>query len=204
MKRTAHVLAVLLMIVCGVSLLPGQTGGSVLPVFSNLDAPPLHREVVKFFHIMTLVQRLETRIPSRLVPTLEAATAQTVLSEVSRGTAAGSLNILAGNTGPILFTLDSAQWVNEPIAGKYIMTVSVDRSFDNGASWRPQFGYVSNNLGSANCTPGPIPNSGGKVETCTPRLKVNLDGIDSIWRWTLVPQVDGASGTFVWGATATF
>lgn len=203
MKRIAVALAVLGVLLVIGTRLPADPL-AVMPSFTNLDANPQHREVTKFFRTMRLVERLEILIPSYLVPTLEAATVQTVMTEVSRGTSAGALTIGAGITGPILFTVLSSEWANDDTPGRLFLTASVDRSFDNGATWLPQYGFGGANQGRANCTPGPLPGPGGKVETCTPRLKVLLDGVSSIWRWTLTPQVDGVVAPFVWGASATF
>lgn len=116
-----------------------------------------------------------------------AASTVTLLPEQVRGSVAGTQAVGNGVTGVITMRLVSSTWTTLTGPNSVTVTVTIDRSFDSGATWQ--------NAGiTVWQSPGVNPKSG-----LLPDAGINLDGVGSIWRVTIVP-----SANFSYGISATF
>lgn len=196
MKRAVTIASLILAFTAGATFAPASSTPVVAPAtFSNLDVNPDHREVREFFRRWQAIERLERLLPARFEAILDAATTQTVLTEINRGATSGSVS-LPSIAGALSFTLTSSAWV-AAAQGDFSINVQVDRSLDAGNTWQPIIGYTAATLGPS-CVVGPIPGT-TKTETCTPRTRFTFDGLAGVWRWTITPNTP-----FVWGISATF
>lgn len=112
-----------------------------------------------------------------------------VLNVRPRGVTTGAVTIDASATGGVELFLVCPTWLTEN--PPKTLTVVLDRSYDGGQTWQP-YAETTFTSGAAPVTPFSRPDG-------MPYLRASMDGITSIWRWTITP-----SESFRWGVSATF
>lgn len=122
-------------------------------------------------------------------------TTHAVLSVANRGTISGTQNIPSGVMTGVMFFFVSSQWA--PGDGK-TMNISVDRSFDAGLNWSNE-----GMAGSVGAAPVAVPSTKDRADGM-PYLIFKFDGLAALYRWTLVPLLNGQPTSFSWGASAIF
>jgi len=135
-------------------------------------------------HEVTKEEKTVARI-LRIMATPHEDRTVTLVSEAVRGAVSGTASV-GTQTGTVDLQLISSTWTSLTGANSVTVNVTVDRSFDGGATWNPA-------LGSQFVSPS-VRKDGG-----LPNVSVALDGVASTWRVTFVPSVN-----FSYGIQATF